>query len=145
MNGCSVSVGQFPKTEAHKKGSLQFESLVYKEPQEGAFISQSTDNTSLPKNIIFIVIIIHSVDKSQIAFENLSEAPRGKSNNESQSQLFLLVVLSNTKCLFNKQNIEMKSIAYNQEINKGSKPSARQFQLQYKMQLLTLQERHILK
>lgn len=31
-NGCSVSVGQFPKTEAHKKGSLQFESLVCKEP-----------------------------------------------------------------------------------------------------------------
>lgn len=98
-----------------------------------------------PRIFIFIVIIIHSVDKSQIALENLSEALVGKSSTESQSYLFLLIVLSNTKCVLNKQNIEMKSIAYNQEINEGSKPSARRFQLQYKIQLFTLQERYILK
>lgn len=46
------------------------------------------------KNITFLVIIIHSVDKSQIAFEYLSEALMGKVKTET------LVIITFALCAF---------------------------------------------
>ena len=94
MNGGCVALGQLPKT----KGAQGRVPTICKSGLQWAIVRciHFTEHWQLSphKNIIFIVFIIHSVDKSQIAFEYLSESLTGKFNAEN------LVIITFALCAF---------------------------------------------
>lgn len=62
------------------KGPYNLKVWFTRSHSKGHSFHRALTTPHYPRIFIFIVIIIHSVDKSQIALENLSEALMGKSN-----------------------------------------------------------------
>lgn len=81
--------------DSRRKGPRQVASLVYHSPQEVHSFLRALKATQPPKNINFITIMINSVYKNQIAFEQLfSEVQLRKFNAE------ILVIITFTLCAF---------------------------------------------